>query len=376
LFALIALVCVIGLGGCSSWNVLDNKVDYKSAANNRSPSLEVPPDLSTPAYDDRYQLSNTFSAYDRERAGSKTAQPGLLPAVDAGKIRMERSGTQRWLVVNAPPEAVWNQVRDFWVASGFTIAYERPDVGIMETDWAENRAKIPQDGVRKLVGKVFDFMYETSQRDKFRTRLERGVEPNTTEIFISHRGMQEVGQDKNGTGPTGFVWQPAPADPELEAEMLRRLELKIGGPQPTQVASAESTTGNQALAPIKARIEKGPDAVAILKVDDPFDRAWRRVGLALDRVGFTVVDRDRSKGLYYVRYADPDVAASKDKEKGFMDKLAFWRSDDPNSKLEQYRILVTDRGAASEVRVQDKEGKADKTVAADRILNLLLAQLK
>jgi outer membrane protein assembly factor BamC len=380
LLAPVALVCAT-LAGCSSLDFMDNKVDYRSSASNRAPSLEVPPDLSTPTYDDRYQLkgkegATTFSAYDRERGQVRPAQTGLLPAVGGGKVKVERAGTQRWLVVYSPPEQVWNQVREFWTASGFTIAFERPDTGIIETDWAENRAKIPEDGVRKLIGKVFDFAYSTDSRDKFRTRLERGMEPNTTEVYISHRGMQEIGNGQYASGPQGFIWQSVPPNPELEAEMLRRLELRLAGPAPTQVASAEKTTATPAFGALHAHIEKGPDTVGILKVDDAFDRAWRRVGLALDRVGFTVVDRDRSKGLYFVRYADPDVKEAKDKDKSWLSKLAFWRGEDPKTQSEQYRILVTERGSTSEVKVQDKEGNADKSAAGDRILNLLLAELK
>lgn len=377
-----ALLCT-ALAGCSSLNPFANKIDYHSAADKRSPSLEVPPDLSTPIYDERYQLKDqpssgtTYSAYDRERAGQpRGAQSGVLPVVGQDKVRIERAGNERWLVVKLPPEAVWNEVREFWLANGFTIGLERPDIGVMETDWAENRGRIPEDGVRKLLGKVIDFAYSTDERDKFRTRLERGAEPNTTEVYISHRGMQEV--SASGDNPnrhTGFVWQPRQPDPQLEAEMLHRLELRIAGPAPTQVAASEKARMAADTTLPHARIEKATD-VALLKVDDGFDRAWRRVGLALDRVGFTVVDRDRSKGLYYVRYADPDVNAAREKGKGWLSKLAFWRRDEESTKTEQYRILVTDRGAASEVRVQDKNGTLDKSGAADRILNLLLAQLK
>jgi outer membrane protein assembly factor BamC len=375
--ACVMLFAAVLVAGCGTTSMLDNKIDYRSV--NRAPSLDVPPDLTTPGYDERYQVkdgapgSATFSAYDKERAGQpRLAQSGVLPAVD--KARIERAGSQRWLVAQGAPEKVWSTVREFWLQTGFTMAIERPDLGIMETDWAENRAKIPAEGIRKLVGTILDFAYSTNERDKYRTRLERGTEPNTTEIYVSHRGMEEVGGSASLTSP-GFVWQPRPPDPELEAEMLRRLQLVLGAPASTQVAAAGPVAG-VTLVSEKAKLDKAADGSSRLKVDDPFDRSWRRVGLALDRVGFTVVDRDRSNGLYFVRYADPDTGAIRKKEEGWLSKLAFWSKEDPNANLEQYRIVVVDRGATSEVSVQDKNGAVDRTPAADRILSLLLAQLK
>ena len=369
---------VVGLmlAGCGAFNVLDKKIDYRSAT--RTQPLEVPPDLSAPIYDDRFQIkgdapgSATYSAYGRDREGlPRAGQSKLLPAVD--KARIERSGTQRWLVVQGEPEPIWNTVREFWIELGFVIANEQPQLGLLETAWAENRAKIPDDLIRRTIGWIFDFAYSTNERDKFRARIERGTEAGTTEIYISHRGMVEVASQTNSTGPASFVWQPRPADPELEAEMLRRLMIRIGLPAEKAQTVVAAATAVSPSSPERARLEKANDGITRLQVDDSFDRSWRRVGLALDRIGFTVVDRDRSQGLYYVRYADPD-ADPKKQEQSFFDKLAFWRS--PESKQEQYRIAVTEAGSKSLVAVQSREGAAEKSATADRILNLLLAQLK
>ena len=165
-----------------------------------------------------------------------------------------------------------------------------------------------------------------------------------------------------------YVWQPTPPNPELEAEFLSRLMVKFGTPLPA-AATAMAALPQQ---PARARIEKGSDGANRLIVDDAFDRAWRRVGLALDRTGFTVVDRDRSKGLYFVRYANPDLDA---RQKGWLDKLKFWKSDD-KEKPEQYRVVVTQADPASVVTVQDPAGIADRTANSDKILALLQDQLK
>ncbi len=360
----------LALAGCGT--LFDSaKVDYKS--EKKLPPLDVPPDLTTPARDERYQIpegnpsgATTLSAYNAERSGtSRTGSPAILPEID--KVRLDRSGSERWLVVPEPPEKVWPVVKEFWQGLGFAIKTEVPEAGVMETDWAENRAKIKQDAIRNLIGGIFDGLYSTGERDKFRTRLERGPQPNTTEIYITHRGMVEVYVDRY-QGST--VWQARPPDPSLEAEFLRRLMVRFG---------VEDARARVQLAVDKddgrAKIVPAESGAGRLELAEPFDRAWRRVGLVLDRVGFTVEDRDRSKGFYFVRYVDPEADALDKKNDSFLAKLMFWRSA-PDPKAEQYRVFVKDRNDSSEVQVLNKEGNPDSSDTARKILSLLQQQLK
>ena len=297
LFSLLLIGVLAGCGG----NILpeSKKIEYKSAG--KLPPLEIPPDLTQQSRDERYVVpdvssskgSATYSAYSSERSGQArtTTAQDLLPQVD--KMRIERSGTQRWLVVGGAPDKLWPGVKEFWQELGFLVNVEVPEAGIMETDWAENRAKIPQDAIRSTIGKVFDSLYSTAERDKFRTRLEKGAEPGTVEIYISHRGMYEIYTNE---GRSDTKWQPRPADPELEAEMLRRLMVRLGVEESrakTMVAAEQRQD--------RAKLSRATDGAGALLLEEAFDRAWRRVGLALDRVGFTVEDRDRSQGLYFVR---------------------------------------------------------------------------
>src|SRR6185369_14954873 len=214
-----------------------------------------------------------------------------------GDVRIERAGMQRWLVVNRSADVLWNPVREFWQENGFLLAMDQSNLGIMETDWAENRAKIPQDFIRSTIGKALDSLYSTSERDRFRTRLERSPSGGT-EIYISHRGMKEVYINE---GKEQTMWQPRPPDPELEAEFLRRLMVKLGVSQ------------EQSKALVAAGVPKTTSRVAtvgntpVVQIDEGFDRAWRRVGLTLDRTGFTVEARDRAQGTYFVRYVEPNA---------------------------------------------------------------------
>jgi len=373
---LVYALLAVALVGCGGSLLESKKIDYKSAGNVKVPSLEVPPDLTTPSHDDRYSVpdvvgkgSATFSSYSAERSPqAKAQQPSdVLPQVD--KARIERSGNQRWLVVAGTPDKTWDMVKDFWQESGFLIKTELPEAGVMETDWAENRAKIPQDGLRNLLGKVIDNLYSTAERDKFRTRLEPGSEAGTTEIFISHRGMYEtfITEGKDQTR-----WQPRPVDPDLEAEMLRRLMVRFGT---DEKRAAVAIAAAQERPQEKAKLSRGPDGVGNLELQEKFDRAWRRVGLALDRVGFTVEDRDRSKGLYFVRYVDPEADNQK-KDDGFFSKLAFWKGSSGASAQTQYRVFVKDDGDVSTLQVLSREGGVDQSETSKKILALLFDQLK
>ena len=346
-FALLGLT--LSLGACS---VLQNdKIDYKSAAV-KAPTLEVPPDMTQLSKDNRYNVPGTAVTASSYQLGQTVVQTTPTAATSLGDVRVEREGSQRWLVVKRPADKLWEPVKEFWEENGFLLAMDQANLGIMETDWAENRAKIPQDFIRSTLGKVFDSLYSTGERDKFRTRLERNAD-GSTDIFISHRGMVEVydSKEKDHT-----VWQPRPADPELEAEFLRRLMVKLG------------VTQEQSKALIAAGVTKDTSTVAtaggqsVVQLADGFDRAWRRVGLSLDRTNFTVEDRDRSKGLYFVRYVAPDADKT---EPGFLTKL-FSKSK-PDAKPLNFRVSVVSQGNASTVSVQNADGSAADVADAQRI---------
>lgn len=369
------ITLAILVSGC---NMLpeNKKIDYKSAG--KLPPLEVPPDLTSPEADGRFFIpdvdasgSATFSAYDSARSGlsrERANLPVLSATTSRDGIHIERLGTQRWLVIPREPTVVWQVIKEFWQDMGFLLKVEAPDLGIMETDWAENRAKIPQDLIRSALSTFFDGLYSTAERDKFRTRLEQNQSGNT-EIFISHRGMVEVLADRN-TSRT--IWQPRKSDPELEAEMLNRLMQRFGVDEERATAEAVASSSIKEI----AFLDKTRTGILIIK--EPFDRAWRRVGLELDRIGFTVEDRDRSSGIYFVRYVDPDEEIYEAaKGKGLLSKLVFWSTDtDKNPVAEKYQIKISEVGLNSEVSVFNADGIAEESETAKRILNLLHKQLK
>ena len=360
----LVLALLLALSACSSIGdfVKGDRIDYKSTGQSKAPSLDVPPDLTQLTRESRYVVPGgtvTASGYQAGQAAgvaASTSSASTAPS-QLGDVRIERAGNQRWLVVKRPPEALWDTVREFWQENGFLLTIEQANTGIIETDFAENRAKLPQDFIRRTIGKVIDGLYSTGERDKFRTRLERSSEG--TEIYISHRGMVETVPNAS-TGSS--IWQPRPADPELETEFLRRLMIKLGVPR--EQASSVATVAR----PPVAQVAGGGQPV--LQINEGFDRAWRRVGLSLDRTGFTVEDRDRAKGLYFVRYVEP---TAEKKDPGFFGRIF---SSTPSAAPLKYRISVRSEGPTSTVSVLNAEGAPDTSANAKRIVQLISEDLR
>ena len=353
------LAMAMALAACSSLD--EDKINYKSAS--QVSTLEVPPDLTQLRRDSRYILDSNSAAASGFQGTPVKATDSATASNSAGDARIERSGTQRWLVVNRPADKVWGVLQDFWKDNGFVLTTEQSELGIMETDWAENRAKLPQDFIRKTLGRVLDSLYSTGERDRFRTRIERNAQGGV-EIYITHRGMVET---YTSGSKQETMWQPRPADPELEIDFMRRLMLKLGGAAAPVTASTTAAAGAASIGTQVTKVNNLP----VIEVNDDFDRTWRRLGVALDRTSFTVEDRDRSKGVYFVRYVP---AGNAGKEPGFFAKL--FSSNTPGPALTKYRITLTQNAGLSRISVLNAEGVADTSENPEKILKLIAGELK
>ena len=353
------LAITAALSACSV--LKEDKIDYKSAV--KAPTLEIPPDLTQLRRESRFAFESTSAtAAGFQSASTRVADAGTASNA-LGKVRMERQGDQRWLVVAMPADQVWTALREFWTANGFPLTTDSPELGIMETEWAENRAKLPQDFIRKTLGRVLDSLYSTGERDKYRTRVERNAK-GEVEIFITHRGLVEeyATAQKDRT-----IWQARPSDPELEIEFLRRLMVKLGtSPQEANAVAAaapKSPTGTTV-----GMVDGQPT----ISLNEALDRAWRRTGVALDRSGFTVEDRDMAAGRYFVRYVAPQ---SGKQETGFISRL--FTSKKEQSVLAKYTIsLSASASGQTLIRVLNTNGQPEQSGEADRILKLLATELR
>lgn len=374
------LVAVWVLAGCSLTDAASDltRIDYKTEGRRGTP-LSVPPDLVTPRRDERFVVPDagrasdtgtTFSAY-AQRQGMQREQASEVLARVPG-TRIERQGNQRWLVVDLPPAQVWPIVRRFWLESGFALTVDLPEAGILETDWAERRPPVPDSWLRGRLAAALGTIYVEGTRDRYRTRLESvGA---STEVFISHQGLTE---EFSGDQRTSTVWVRRPSDPELETEFLRRLSLRFDGP--TALAARSAPTGQPSVAaPPRAELirESGANGRAEVGLGDPFEVSWRQVGIVLDRGGFTVEDRDRSKGLYFVRYVDPKQET---RPRGLLQRMI---GTEPQRDLSgrRFQIALVSEGSGTRVKVLNQRGEwpaeaADQRIVL-RIAELLHEQLK
>lgn len=406
------IVLAMLVTACDSIPFIDASSDYKGAG--RAKPLEVPPDLTSIQTSDAYNVpggSTSYSTYNQAQEGQEVGVEKILPTSEG--VRLERAGAQRWLVVNAPAEKVWPAVREFWIEQGFAVRVENAQTGVMETEWIEADAIKAKDEKRNIGEKFDKWMDKLSglaDRRKFRTRLERGEKEGSTEIYMTHRTVSGAPDDgKNrvqtqlGEIDTGYRADPSQKtveekDGDLDAELLRRLMVKLG----VEEKRAQEIVANPA-SEKRADVVKEADNSVTLTLNDTFDRGWRRVGLALDRIGFVTEDKDRSTGLFFVRYSDVEIAGDTKKKKGLLDTLAFWKDSDEevenkskpkdektivdkmkfwkgddvkSDPSKQYRIKVVESENGSSVSMVNEDGSRNRSTTANRIISLLYDQLK
>lgn len=374
IFRGLTLLTLLGvLSACTTTESLlpDRRPDYRKSRM-ISP-LEVPPDLTASTIDDTLMVpeldptgSASLSDYARERIGSSRLAAATETVLqEQPGIRLERDGNQRWLVMQAEPSQVWPKIKEFWINNGIPLKKEDPRIGIMETEWVENRADIPKGPIRSILSKAVDFAYSAPTRDKFRVRLERAADGEVTEVYLTHYGVQEVTRTEYGER---IIWEPRPSDPELEAEMLSRLMVFLGASQrraETQLAKADTEAKSPVQASRTRWLDLGEGLNALL-IDEEYPRAWRLVGLALDSSNFVVENQDRAQGLYVVEYRE---LLEQQQDEGFLSSLAFWKEDrPPPEEGSRYQVRVGARDSQTLVMVYNIEGRPDSSPTAQHIL--------
>lgn len=357
---------LVALAGCSTFGELTGQTDsiqYKSTVS--GDPLSIPPDLTKANQNPHYQAPEgtaKFSDYVAGQQAQQNASPADRVLPNQSGIQVMRDGTLRWLVVDQPAEKIYPRVIEFWGEQGFTLQSQDASTGLIQTDWAENRAKIPEGWLRSALGKVLDQVFDSGERDRFTTRLERVN--GKTEIYISHQHMEETPTSDG----TAFKWIYGKEDPGVNAAMLARLMVSLGTDvqrAQAQVAHAEAGPTDTAAAPQLS------DGQASVTLSESFDRAWRRVGVALDSARFTIEDRNRANGDYFIRYLDTDTG-EKIEQQTIFGRMFGTRNPAAPLKL---RVHVADQGASSVVTVQDEQGATLTNDTARRVISVLSGHL-
>ncbi len=364
----------IWLVGCSSLEsyLPTGRVDYR--ASTPTAGLEVPPDIRNLPLEDPLAVPvTTANLSDQQRSVSR-ANFGSAVLQTPENLQIQRLGDRQWLIANQSAEVLWPQLKAFWTEKGFALQRDEPQLGILETEWKENRADIPQDAVRRLLGNVLDLVYSAATRDKYRLRLER-ISENRTEIYLTHYGIEEV-----LTGDTGrrspdadgpIMWQNRPRDPELEIEMLRRLMVHLGVTE--QTASAQLVSTNDAATTTRTRRSTMAGTEGLL-IEKDYNQAWRSVGLALDGSSFVVQDQNRGDGRYTVEFFPEGSPRNNANSGGFWSNMAFWRSRQP-TRGTLYWVRLADLQGQTFVVVQTPEGQPETSRISDQLLDTIAKNL-
>ncbi|MBP3194138.1 MAG: outer membrane protein assembly factor BamC [Cardiobacteriaceae bacterium] len=374
----IFILTIFALTACSERNPFDNfsrAPDYKTANVGRK--IEVPPDLSSQSLGDSLTVSDftphSISSYNEYYADRvKRDRRGyieVLPELYMTRV-IEQKGELPYITTAADINAAWRIVKGYWTENGIELKTDNPQIGIMETDWLENKNGKPSTGIGGLVNSLLGFLTDDDRRDRYRLRFARNNQGGTDIAIIYTKSELEKIRDNNlptyTKQVTGYHWKLSDTEnPEMQLEMTRRIALFISGELERGGANIQAPSpeeGQTAPSPARTNTNVGYSRFVQLQDGNPalliygtYEQAWRVVGIALDKASFSIEDQDVSSGTYKVRYR-PE---SDSKKKGFFSSL-FGRGDQRPS----YLIRLADKGTESLVVVQTTDGKtADKREA-------------
>ncbi len=381
----VALSAALGLvAACTT--VEPQAIDYATPIKPSESPLVMPPDITAEAdsaHKSQSEADATLSAYQHQPHSAEPVKDVLKPVPG---ISIQRDGTAHWLVVqHKTPAQLLPLLRQFWQEQDFSLVLDKPERAFMETEWKQTRAPIKLGIIRQTLSKGLGSIYVTAEKNKYRTRLEVGAN-GATYIFISQLGMHEV---STGLTKQWTQWEATPNNPTLEIEYLQRLMYALAsggrkaatkpavavGPAVPQNAQPVPVVKNKSAQqePTSASSKETLSAqVTQFELAQSFDRAWLRVGLALERENFTVDDRDRERGLYYVRYVDPN-------DRG-VGQQGFWRQVFHGKRekvAKQYKLNVKAlTETETRVAIVNEANEIDTSPQARWIVSRLAEQLR
>lgn len=312
--------------------------DYQ--LGNEMPVMVVPEGADHDALGELYVIAEIpdTSLLLEEVDGAPRPQPLRGSLLDE-EVKIQTLGGKRWVLTNRAPSEVWPRVRNILNRNGLTTGFADASAGVLETVWLELQS---------------DEIY----KHRFQFRIEPGVQVDSTEVAIVHMRVKK-GEDSG-------AWPFQSDDDEREKAMANMLASALAGDESSGTVSllAQSIGGESK---VEIITPKDLDPYILLKLD--YDRGWASVGYATGRDGFLLVDQDRTEGVFYVHFGDPE-----EEQPGFFENLF---SDDENelSLSVTYLILLIKGDEGIEVRLTDSERQLLERTEVLRLLKKIRANL-
>lgn len=372
------------LTACSGGSILDNlpnrAPDYRQSSVNRT--IEVPPDLTSGATSnnmavDNFTPASVTSYNDFQNAQVQRNNRGYIQVLPQlyGVSVIENSGHLPYISTQADATTAWQIVKKYWMDNGVRLAIDNPNIGIMETDWLQNKADTPKTGISGLLNSLLGFVNDNDQRDRYRMRFSRNA-AGGTDIALIYSKSELTAQYDTPSGtkdPAGFKWQESDnKNPELQLEMTRRIALYLSEQlkQRTGTQQSNNTTNHQTASHSYAMVTTLSNGQPALVINGNYAQNWRTLGIALDRASFTIEAQDYNSGSYKVRY----TPQSDNQSQSFFGKL--WGSNDqPNTHRPQYLIRLADQGSQSIAVVQNLDGTNANAAQARALLETVYSAI-
>jgi len=292
----------------------DIRINYYS--DKSVTSLEVPPDLTTPSFENSFRLNEYVKDYDpsfvdlggkEERSDkSEIIRPELT------EIKVKKSGSRRWLEVDKKPDLVWNLSKQFLKDMGFVVKKSNKKIGFMETDYLENKPEIPDKSlglIRSMFSTIGNVSYTLPSIDKYSIRIEPLNSGEKSEVHLSISSMKEVATLVAGDEST--LWQSKERDVALENEMLYELMLYLGG---DASKAREKIVNAKEEGKVFVELLDGVNGYAKLSFRLNLVDTWDNVSWAISNLNIELEDKDLKEKTFYLNVAN-------DEEKGIFTKI-------------------------------------------------------
>lgn len=369
----ICLFALIFCGACASDGTINAQAEYEQATPRPSSELIVPPGLISPDVNSNYKmlyLSPEQNTYQLDKVTN---------------MHIMQGGSERWLVIkNKNVNQVFPTMIAYLKQQGVHIKYQNQSIGLIQTDWFDKNNVAKTSTVHQFFEWIGLSHGMNALPSLYTFRVNLWQNKNDTQIFVTDYQMNVVPTDvipaskqdiKTESGVASKTWMSVPPNPQLELDFLMQFMafVKLG---PDEIKPNTITLENVATLPsTEPKVARDKLNGSTLILNDSFDRAWWRTGLALERVGLGVADKNRSLGEFYVYPLQDDV------DNPDPSTFSRWFGDDKtNVQLPKakYKIKLVSTGTQTTLTVEPYTGTmdADFVKSQQKYLTDLTTQLK